>query len=315
MTIAKGHLSPYLSLSREQWSQLRAAVPLSLTEADLIQLRGIHDELSLDEVRDIYLPLSRLLNLYVKARQSRSKVIEQFLGTQPSHLPYIISIAGSVAVGKSTTARILQALLDRWPEHPKVELVTTDGFLFPNHELEARGLMKKKGFPLSYDMRRLVNFVADIKAGAASVSAPVYSHHSYDIVPGAEKRVEQPDILIIEGLNVLQSGMDYPHDPHHVFVSDFVDFSIYVDAEESLLKNWYIERFLKFRQSAFSDPECYFHHYAALSEAELVAIASQIWDEINYPNLKSNILPTRERASLILTKGAAHAIEQVKLRK
>ena len=315
MTIAKGHLSPYLSLSREQWSQLRAAVPLSLTEADLIQLRGIHDELSLDEVRDIYLPLSRLLNLYVKARQSRSKVIEQFLGTQPSHLPYIISIAGSVAVGKSTTARSLQALLDRWPEHPKVELVTTDGFLFPNHELEARGLMKKKGFPLSYDMRRLVNFVADIKAGAASVSAPVYSHHSYDIVPGAEKRVEQPDILIIEGLNVLQSGMDYPHDPHHVFVSDFVDFSIYVDAEESLLKNWYIERFLKFRQSAFSDPECYFHHYAALSEAESVAIASQIWDEINYPNLKSNILPTRERASLILTKGAAHAIEQVKLRK
>ena len=225
MTIAKGHLSPYLSLSREQWSQLRAAVPLSLTEADLIQLRGIHDELSLDEVRDIYLPLSRLLNLYVKARQSRSKVIEQFLGTQPSHLPYIISIAGSVAVGKSTTARILQALLDRWPEHPKVELVTTDGFLFPNHELEARGLMKKKGFPLSYDMRRLVNFVADIKAGAASVSAPVYSHHSYDIVPGAEKRVEQPDILIIEGLNVLQSGMDYPHDPHHVFVSDFVGLS------------------------------------------------------------------------------------------
>ena len=315
MTIAKGHLSPYLSLSREQWSQLRAAVPLSLTEADLIQLRGIHDELSLDEVRDIYLPLSRLQNLYVKARQSRSKVIEQVLGTQPSHLPYIISIAGSVAVGKSTTARILQALLDRWPEHPKVELVTTDGFLFPNHELEARGLMKKKGFPLSYDMRRLVNFVADIKAGAASVSAPVYSHHSYDIVPGAEKRVEQPDILIIEGLNVLQSGMDYPHDPHHVFVSDFVDFSIYVDAEESLLKNWYIERFLKFRQSAFSDPECYFHHYAALSEAESVAIASQIWDEINYPNLKSNILPTRERASLILTKGAAHAIEQVKLRK
>ncbi len=315
MTIAKGHLSPYLSLSREQWSQLRAAVPLSLTQADLIQLRGIHDELSLDEVRDIYLPLSRLLNLYVKARQSRSKVIDQFLGTQPSHLPYIISIAGSVAVGKSTTARILQALLDRWPEHPKVELVTTDGFLFPNHELEARGLMKKKGFPLSYDMRRLVNFVADIKAGAASVSAPVYSHHSYDIVPGAEKRVEQPDILIIEGLNVLQSGMDYPHDPHHVFVSDFVDFSIYVDAEESLLKNWYIERFLKFRQSAFSDPECYFHHYAALSEAESVAIASQIWDEINYPNLKSNILPTRERASLILTKGAAHAIEQVKLRK
>ena len=315
MTIDNGHLSPYLSFSREQWSELRAAVPLTLTEEDLIHLRGIHDELSLDEVRDIYLPLSRLLNLYVKARQSRSKVIEQFLGTTPSHLPYVISIAGSVAVGKSTTARILQALLDRWPEHPKVELITTDGFLFPNSELEANGLMKKKGFPQSYDMRRLVNFVADIKAGSASVSAPIYSHHIYDIVPGAEKRVEQPDILILEGLNVLQSGMEYPHDPHHVFVSDFVDFSIYVDADESLLKSWYVERFLRFRKGAFADPTCYFHHYAALTEAESVSIAGHIWDEINYPNLKANILPTRERASLVLTKGPAHAIEQVKLRK
>ncbi len=315
MSIDHGHLSPYLSFDRAQWSGLRNQVPMTLDEADLIALRGIHDELSLDEVRDIYLPLSRLLNLYVKARQHRSKVIEQFLGTQPSHLPYVISIAGSVAVGKSTTARILQALLDRWPEHPRVELVTTDGFLYPNAELEARGLMKKKGFPQSYDMRRLVNFVADIKAGSEVVHAPVYSHHIYDIVPDGEKPVQQPDILILEGLNVLQSGMDYPHDPHHVFVSDFVDFSIYVDAETPLLKQWYVERFLRFRKGAFADPSSYFHHYSVLTEQESIAIAGQIWDEINYPNLKANILPTRERASLILTKGPAHAIERIRLRK
>jgi len=309
------HLSPYLTFSRPQWSELRNAVPMTLTEEDLVQLRGIHDELSLEEVRDIYLPLSRLLNLYVKARQRRSKVIEQFLGAHSERVPYVISIAGSVAVGKSTTARILQALLDRWPEHPKVELVTTDGFLHPNRVLEERGLMKKKGFPQSYDMHRLVSFIADIKAGKERVSAPIYSHHIYDIVPDSEKLVEQPDILILEGLNVLQSGMDYPHDPHRVFVSDFVDFSIFVDADTSLLKTWYVERFLRFRQSAFSDPTCYFHHYAGLTEQQAVATASQIWDEINYPNLLANILPTRERANLILTKGRQHAIEQVKLRK
>ncbi len=308
-------LSPYLVFKRDQWSELRNSVPLTLTQEDLVHLRGIHDELSLEEVKDIYLPLSRLLNLYVRARQRRSKVIEQFLGTEPAHVPYVISIAGSVAVGKSTTARILQALLDRWPEHPKVELVTTDGFLHPNQVLESRGLMKKKGFPESYDMHKLVKFVADIKAGKSQVSAPVYSHHIYDIVPGAQKVVQRPDILLLEGLNVLQSGMDYPHDPHRVFVSDFVDFSIYVDASEHLLNQWYVERFQCFRRGAFSDPSSYFHHYSQLSDAQAESVANQIWQEINYPNLRANILPTRERANLILTKGHCHAIEQVRLRK
>ncbi|ART81157.1 type I pantothenate kinase [Oceanisphaera avium] len=307
--------SPYLVFSRQAWSELRDTVHQPLTEAELARLRGINDKVSPAEVRDIYLPLSRLLNLYIKAKQRRSKVLDQFLRKEPRHLPYIISLAGSVAVGKSTTARIMAALLARWPQHPKVALVTTDGFLYPNSELEARGLMHKKGFPESYDIRRLVQFVSDIKSGKPRVTAPVYSHLSYDVIPGAEEVVEQPDIVIIEGLNVLQSGMDYPHEPHRVFVSDFVDFSIFVDAEPSLLKTWYVERFLKLRDGAFSDPDSYFHHYAQLSQAEAVATASRIWQEINYQNLKQNILPTKDRAELILTKGQAHGIEQVWLKK
>lgn len=307
--------SPYLDFSREAWSELRDTVHQPLSEAELTRLRGINDKVSLDEVRDIYLPLSRLLNLYIKAKQRRSKVLDQFLRKEPRHLPYIISIAGSVAVGKSTTARILAALLERWPQHPKVALVTTDGFLYPNAELEARGLMHKKGFPESYDIRRLVQFVSDIKSGKPKVTAPLYSHLSYDIIPDAEEVVEQADIVIIEGLNVLQSGMDYPHEPHRVFVSDFVDFSVFVDADEQLLRTWYVERFLTLRDGAFSDPDSYFHHYAQLTEAQAIATASRIWQDINYQNLRQNILPTKDRAELILTKGQDHGIEQVWLKK
>ena len=307
--------TPYLTFSRQQWAALRDSVPMTLSEDEIARLKGINEDLSLEEVAEIYLPLSRLLNFYINSNLRRQAVLEQFLGTKGQKIPYIISIAGSVAVGKSTTARVLQALLSRWPEHRRVELITTDGFLHPNAVLKERDLMKKKGFPQSYDMHRLVNFVADLKSGASEVTAPVYSHLIYDVIPDGDKVVQQPDILILEGLNVLQSGMDYPHDPHHVFVSDFVDFSIYVDAPEELLESWYINRFLKFRKGAFTDPDSYFHHYAQLSEEEAVKIATQLWKEINWRNLKENILPTRERASLILSKSANHAVEKVRLRK
>ncbi|MEC5345313.1 type I pantothenate kinase [Brenneria populi] len=307
--------TPYLQFNRRQWAALRDSVPLTLTEEEIVKLKGINEDLSLDEVAEIYLPLSRLLNFYISSNLRRQAVLEQFLGTDGQKIPYIISIAGSVAVGKSTTARVLQALLSRWPEHRSVELITTDGFLHPNSVLKDRDLMKKKGFPQSYDIHSLVKFVSDIKSGASEVTAPTYSHLIYDIVPNHHKILKQPDILILEGLNVLQSGMDYPHDPHRVFVSDFVDFSIYVDAPEDLLKVWYINRFLKFRQGAFSDPSSYFHNYAKLSEQEAIDIASQLWREINGLNLQQNILPTRERASLIMTKSANHAVEYVRLRK
>ncbi|WP_394564354.1 type I pantothenate kinase [Pantoea sp. SGAir0180] len=307
--------TPYLQFTREQWASLRDSVPMTLAEDEIAQLKGINEDLSIEEVAEIYLPLSRLLNFYISSNVRRQAVLEQFLGTDGQKIPYIISIAGSVAVGKSTTARVLQALLSRWPEHRKVELITTDGFLHPNSVLKERGLMKKKGFPQSYDMHRLVKFVSDLKSGAQQVTAPVYSHLIYDVIPDGDKVVQQPDILILEGLNVLQSGMDYPHDPHHVFVSDFVDFSIYVDAEEDLLQHWYINRFLKFRQGSFTDPDSYFHHYAQLPEDEAIKIAGSLWKEINWLNLKENILPTRERASLIMTKSGNHAVEKVRLRK
>lgn len=307
--------TPYLQFDRTQWASLRDSVPLTLSEEEIVKLKGINEDLSLEEVAQIYLPLSRLLNFYISSNLRRQAVLEQFLGTDGQKIPYVIGIAGSVAVGKSTTARLLQALLSRWPEHRSVELITTDGFLHPNKVLNERGLMKKKGFPQSYDMHSLVKFVSEVKSGAKRVTAPVYSHLIYDVVPDGNKVIEQPDILILEGLNVLQSGMDYPHDPHRVFVSDFVDFSIYVDAPETLLQSWYINRFLKFRQGAFSNPDSYFHHYSKLPEPEAVNIATQLWNEINGLNLQQNILPTRERASLIMTKSANHAVESVRLRK
>ena len=301
-------MTPYLQFNRNQWAALRDSVPMTLTEEEITRLKGINEDLSLEEVAEIYLPLSRLLNFYISSNLRRQAVLEQFLGTNGQRIPYIISIAGSVAVGKSTTARVLQALLSRWPEHRHVELITTDGFLHPNAVLKERGLMKKKGFPQSYDMHRLVKFVSDLKSGIPNATAPVYSHLIYDVIPDGDKTVAQPDILILEGLNVLQSGMDYPHDPH-------VDFSIYVDAPEELLKTWYINRFLKFREGAFTDPDSYFHNYAKLSRDEAVNIATSLWNEINLLNLKENILPTRERASLIMTKSANHSVDQVRLRK
>lgn len=307
--------SPYILFTRQEWAALRDSEPLTLTKDELIALKGIDDELSIDEVEDIYLPLSRLLSYYINAQINRQSVLTNFLKEKVQKTPFVISIAGSVSVGKSTTARVLQALLSRWKEHKRVALVTTDGFLYPNAVLEDKGLMLKKGFPQSYDIKQLIQFVTDIKSGKGDVHAPVYSHLVYDIVPDKFQIIDQPDILILEGLNVLQSGMDYPHDKPRSFVSDFVDFSIYVDAEEELLEEWYVSRFLKFRQGAFADSKSYFHNFTLLSEKEAVKIAKSFWREINRKNLRKNILPTRERASLILHKGANHAVDYVRLRK
>lgn len=309
------HNALYLAFQRIQWAELRNSVPLTLNETDLANLRGINEKISLSEVTDIYLPLSRLLNLIVGAKQQRGLTLNQFLGHTPPKRPYIISIAGSVAVGKSTTARILQALLRQWPEHPQVDLITTDGFLYPLSELKRRGLLQRKGFPESYDMKLLIEFITQIKSGDAAVNAPLYSHTTYDRIPDQYQVINQPDILIIEGLNVLQTGQDSPFDTKRPFLSDFVDFSIYVDACQSLLKHWYVERFLQFRKGAFANPDSYFHHYSQLNDEESVQIASNIWDSINGPNLQLNIEPTRDRAHLILQKGPDHLMDQVLLRK
>lgn len=307
-------MTPFLSFSRKQWSQLRDSVPMTLSEEDLQELQGINENLTMKEAVEIYLPLARLLNLYVAARQSRNSVLHEFLGNDEISPPFIIGIAGSVAVGKSTTARILRALLARWGNHTNVELITTDGFLYPNEVLIEKGIMHKKGFPESYDIKRLVEFVSDVKACKPHVDAPIYSHITYNITDEL-KVVNVPDILIIEGLNVLQSGMDYPHAPHRVFISDFLDFSIFVDAQPELIEKWYIERFMKFRHSAFKQPGSYFSHYTQLTEEQAITKAKNIWNAINGKNLRQNILPTRGRAHLILTKGANHTVEEILLRK
>lgn len=286
-----------------------------LSEDDLTALRGINEQVSLGEVEDIFVPLSRLLNLHVAAIQHLYEARRQFLGSPtPPRVTYIIGIGGSVAVGKSTFSRVLRACLARWPDHLKVDLVTTDGFLHPNRILEKNGLMKRKGFPESYDQRRLLHFLADIKAGTRIVSAPVYSHLHYDIVPGASHEIEQPDILILEGLNVLQAPGS-AREASRLFVSDFFDFSIYLDADEKTVERWYVERFLRLRETVFQNESSYFHRYAALSETEAVETAEQIWSEINLINLRENIQPTRERAHLILEKGPEHSVENVRLRR
>lgn len=313
---SSAELSPYTEFSRDEWARLRGATPLTLSEADLDALRGVDGHVSLEEVEHIYLPLSRLLNLYAAAAQQLYRVTDTFLGSPAARVPYVIGVAGSVAGGKSTTSRILQALLARWPDHPKVDLVTTDGFLYPNRVLEARGIMHRKGFPESYDVRRLIRFLVEVKGGAAEVRAPVYSHLIYDIVPDEELAVRRPDILIVEGLNILQTGTTSPDRPARLFVSDFLDFSIYIDASERNLEAWYIQRFRRLRETAFRDPTSFFHRYAVnLSDDEAIDFAREVWSTINAVNLRENVLPTRDRARLILQKGKDHRVARVKLRK
>jgi type I pantothenate kinase len=304
----------HVVFDRETWAALRASTPLTLTEDDLAGLRGIDEQLDLDEVVDVYLPLSRLLNLNVTASQALERVTDTFLGRPAAKVPYLIGVAGSVAVGKSTTSRILRALLARWPDHPRVEIVTTDGFLFPNAVLAERDLMERKGFPESYDTDRLVRFVADLKAGRPEVRAPLYAHDAYDIVPGQEQVVAGADVVIVEGLNILQVT-PRTGEGGSVFPSDYLDFSIYVDADEDHIVDWYVGRFLRLQQTAFQRTDSYFHEFADADEQQARELAQVVWAAINHPNLVDHIQPTRERATLVLTKGPDHRVTNVRLRR
>ena len=311
----RARISPYLFFDAPQWADFRADTPLTLTAADVERLRSIGDPISLEEVRRIYLSMSRLLSAHVEASQKLFRQRARFLNLNGAKTPFIIGIAGSVAVGKSTTARILQELLKRWPSSPKVDLVTTDGFLLPNQILRERNLMNRKGFPESYDFGGLLRFLSAIKAGERHVNSPVYSHLTYDVVPGEFVPIDAPDILVFEGINVLQSR-ELPKEGKAIpVVSDFFDFSIYIDADEKLIEHWYVSRFMNLRQTSFTDPRSFFHRYSQLTGEAARSIAQNLWDNINLVNLHENILPTRPRADLILRKGADHSIEQVALRR